>query len=612
MKTTTNNNQTRALMVIDQTAARIEAAHRRHQTTTPAVIPLFAICESALLDTAHRRTRNSLRRMSKSGNPVTMRLQAKEANDRKLDRYGEYWEEADSRRAEHDQRRAEKADLDKIAKRISTPEEQRDIATDEAAALADEAAAALAEAQDIERAAHALTHSDRADLVQTAAIELLLHGQHSRAASAAVNREVRRAANKSGYIQSRTEVMRPATAADLNNHPTHVDKDGKHIFEPLPYITRKGVQDGFLHIEHRAAAKLKDGTERPEGLYMIHRRKTAAEYVSFESIVEEGRDFEDTNNGINIIQTQTDCTEIEALADRAKLSETERKALLYVLDNITAARVLRAADENGETTESLCRRLWREALRRAGVADEAAQPTAEAKIKDKLRAAEGDKIEALNERDKKRLQRLQKKLRAAKAEQEAATRAAEEARAAATMFSQTISRTISRTEDTRTEAERAAAREYAAQGITWKESGEKPQTVTETARQKAARIVQEQTKHPHRMTAADYGALWAIAEHVAHALQTLPNEERRAAVLWTKAAEAEAAAQTAQAIADSYPRRRFITDPADSPEAITARQKAAQLATIAEQARRRAAEQAQTVSECRAMIDQYSRRRFDF
>lgn len=386
-------------------AARRMANHAAHAVETPRVINEYAVIESDLLTTADRLVHHTLMYLSKGGNPVTLDLNsaANRAADRALWRLSDMYEAADERRAEHDESR-ENADLfNRMANRASVPQDEATAARECRDTERAAAAHALAEAQDIERRAAMLTHSDRADLVQEAAAILMLHGRNSKEAAAAVRRAVRAAASGSGYTQSRTEILRPATAEDYAKHTIfHDRRKAVSSLEPLPHYSRKGVQDGYTTIEPRKAGKWKDGSERPAGDYVIHRRQTAPAYISYEQYTENGEKDMRTNDGINAIQNQTDREDIERLISRANLNATERAALLYVLDNVTAANVMRKADEDGESTESLVNRLWREALRRAGVLTANEQDSTRDHITERLSSAE-----------KMRLKRMREKLRAA-------------------------------------------------------------------------------------------------------------------------------------------------------------------------------------------------------
>ena len=389
-------------------------------TTSLDPIAAYGTTISALYDDAARRTSGTLLLLGKSGNPVPLNMLKDIPADMMLFK-GEVWEAADAARAEHATRREYVEQYTRIINRISTTDEEREAAETERDMHRAEAANALAYATDTESRATAHTSSDTADLIQDCALEMVLHSRMSKAPAAVVRADVRKQRSGNAYQQPHTDIIRRATCEDKTQFTTFIDSEGRTIFEPMPYVGRKGSTDGYLCIEWRDATK-----ERDAGFYLIHRRTTAAEYVSFTTLTEDGHEIADNNHGLNFILDQYDRAEIERTCDRANLNETERKAVFYVFDNITARNVLKAADESGEQTESLINRLWREALRRAGVLTAAKQDSTRADILTAL-DPDGRLTDAEKQRKKRMLDKLNKARKAIAAEEAAAAAAAHHA-----------------------------------------------------------------------------------------------------------------------------------------------------------------------------------------
>ena len=702
--------------------ARIEAANARHALHTPAVILLDSMTPTAvdaLINLADVKVSHQLRNLGRNGNPVIMRLQGMRAETLRMYYYHKYVEAADHARTEHKEQSKKRNDHKTKSRRIRSTDSERTAHLHASIKAASMAKAAIDNARTIE--GQEPTSNDRSDLTQTAIEAMLTHGQHARNIGNIIAEAVRNHKAGSAFYRTYTDIVRPATDEDKQRHstytytvtdPTTGAKEHRRVYEAQPYITRRGVQDGYSTIEHRKAATDKHGHKLPEGDYLIRHYQTTPTFISFESCMEGGMDFPATNEGMNAVLTYWDRVRIERLFDTAKLNELERIIARYVADNVTKAAVLAKADRDGETDTALIERLWKEALCRAYV-DEADQAETKAAIEIKLSGKDG-----------MRVKRLKAKLAKARQEMEAAeamppmpdTKPAPMVETISATLTvpvfQPIARTISRTKDTRTEAERRAGREYAEQGVKWLTDYPTPQAISAeeaaqadqahaaymqehkadriridyrrrlrdctrmikverytqdghgltpytirteytqsaeaaasvffeamtadeqtaaamadhdlTAARKAA-IADIRSKYPTlaqwRLMTAEERTQWAQAtdaermtmtlpqiteptptDYIREAAEILPKEIKRLDTLTRRAAEAEAEAAKAQAIADRFPRRRYKTDPADSHEAIAARQAAAEAERRAAEAKRRAEEQRQTVERYRRTV----------
>lgn len=344
-------NKTTTALAIRTHADRINAAHARHIIDTPAVIALYAVTESRAAeaitagDTAAFLTIRA--RHQAAATPIFRTLAAQQTNDRHALAAPAQATTEDEHRTAHDAHRHAAAILQAVADRKDT-----DPATATAAARAAHAhrKAAQAEqdkAEGLRRTREGLTLSDRADLMQAAAVAYWQTGDIGEACRAA-GREVSRIASPDALTATRTK-LHPITAeraaAERAAHPDVITIDpttGEETAAPcrVPFNVR-GNSTGFYTIEYRT---FKHPTEsRPNGWYKVDHYHTAAPYVSYEQFATgEAADTLATNGGINAILCQGDADALAALFARANLTERER-AIVAAAADLTAAKHATAA-----------------------------------------------------------------------------------------------------------------------------------------------------------------------------------------------------------------------------------------------------------------------------
>ena len=372
MKNTTTNTPTNctALIVINQQEARSRAAHARHAVTLPEVLHMYAFTSSAMeggeYTHADRITQRTLSRLaSQDGTPMLYDLAAAMKRDelareysRRIDAAREHISAAEEAEEGAKVYRSTAAAYRRYARRIATPMHEA-VELYAAAAQAMEQADKLTAAAKQHRAAARVldpgesipTMTDRADLVQAAALALWSTGS-AQAAAAAVRAAIRSSAHPDALAGSHTDIYPAATAPawmveavkaagldkqptdSITDHPRKVDAIGQH-----------GKRDGFLTYEYKEASKpRKDGTSsRAAGWCIVHHRYTAQRYISFETFA-TGEDAQPlaNNGGINYIENVGRAEELAAMT--ATLSERQRAFVYNVLDN-TAAKAGQLAVE---------------------------------------------------------------------------------------------------------------------------------------------------------------------------------------------------------------------------------------------------------------------------
>lgn len=620
-------------------AARIEAAHDRRPNHTEAVIIMTRYTASnptaveECTNSGHAAAFVSIRaRHQASGLDFMERLNRAQAADRRRENLPRIAAEAIEAHRQHDQHREQVTIYEAIADRVTTTPEGREEAESLAEYHRKAAAQAQAEAERLERVIATTSHSDRADISQTAAVVMYETGNFALACKAA-GKAIGAVAAANGCTATRTKV-KPITAAEAeaitSAHP-NTDR--------IPFNTREGLTAGFTTIEYRNSKRF------PAGYYMVKHYHTAAPCVSYETFTsDEDAPALATNGGINAILDAQAAEDIAALFDRAKLSERERLICRYMMDNTAATagtkavaehqaktaervqaaqtpaqakRIQREADKQTEDIRSKAQR--QNAMSRAGIYSDTNQRKTLERIRaklDKAKSAPADQTPAeAAEREARGMAQLQANRH--RESQRTSTKAAP-------MFSQTISRTISRTEDTRTEAEREAAREYAAQGITWREDYPQPQTVTEAeSRAAEQRAEQERRQHQqshraeamrteYRRACRDYNpsnhnrsAFPALDAQAAYYVffEAMTPADQLLTIAATKAAEAaEAAQKAAEAVAKAEDKHKATELATKAAELAKAAQKAKNpsqreslrmYAEITEREAQRAAEAAQ-------------------
>ena len=280
-KTTTTTTTIRALLpaITTTRAARIAAAHARHPIpTTAAIVPLYdhydpqrdarEIISAAAWDTytctaARYRT---------SGQDIMRRLRAAIPHD--LRRMSIADKAAAERAARKTGAAARKAALTaaRIAASITTDSAERDEAAALVTALHNIADDELGEAGDIARYIDHSTHTDTADIIQTAALQRLedLHStgaQDKRSSMRAAGQHINSIAAAQGCTATRTKVE-PITAAQLDalraKWPMYcaIDPDNPIKIDRLPVATL-GHSTAYISVEYRNSDRF------PAGYYKI-------------------------------------------------------------------------------------------------------------------------------------------------------------------------------------------------------------------------------------------------------------------------------------------------------------------------------------------------------
>ena len=516
----TNNHEPRALMVIDRTAARIEAARRRHPNQTAPVIILRQWTDSdpqqeqhaeEAMNAAQRSATKTLQFLAVENNtPLLWELLSSAAADHRASNFTAITEQADETRSRRKAARNMADKLQKTADKVSTPAATKKAAAYAAAAYRREADTALDEERNLDHAANGLAYTDRADLVQEAALVYWLTGNINQS-SKAVRQSIRSLAHPDAKTEARTDLWKledapktyraAAEAANLINDPHTTDENDEQQPRKIDAVTIRGQRDGYLTYEHREEAE-----GRASGWYLIHHRLTVPAYISYETFATgEGAKAIARNDGINAIMNQTDAEIIDAWISRAKLNGKEREILRYVADQTaaeagreavekhheeTAARVAAAPNRKAaqqiqrradEQTEKVRREAMRHnAMMRAGIYVDRTQRDIWKRIKDKMEAAQTAPVELTEAEQEERSNRRMITMQSNR-HRESQTASA----AAVDMFAQTITRTLYRAPDTRSEEERRAAREYAEQQVNWREDYPQPQPVDKAAEEAA-------------------------------------------------------------------------------------------------------------------------------
>lgn len=429
MKNQTTTNPAPACTISDRRrrALAIHAAQERGQftvartTADPAVIILPPYMPSnteaapEVIRAAYVAAFLAIRaRHQSSGLDFLRVLNLQQAADRQRENLPTIAAEALTARAAHAEHRAAYDLYNAIANRTTAPIDQRE----HAAQLAEEHRRAATQCRAtydrLERVISTTSHSDRADIVQAAAVAMWHTGNFAEACKAA-GKAIGAIAAANGCTATRTKVkaitkeQADAIRKDYTTSATKVyNEDGELIREDenteterIPFKTREGLTAGYKTIEYRNSKHF------PKGWYEVKHYHTAAPCISYEVFAtDEDSPALATNGGINAITTQQAAEDIAALIDRAKLNERERAVIAYMLDNTAAAAGARAVAAHMEETATRYRAAIEEGERAAAAAIE-----------------EGDAAKATKER--------RKAAQAAKRIQREADKRAEEVRAAA-------------------------------------------------------------------------------------------------------------------------------------------------------------------------------------
>lgn len=271
---------------------------------------------------------------------------------------------AADRRAEYETARDTAAALDQIAARISTDPDTAEAAAEAAAAERDRRDAAREDAEAIDRADAAATTSERATLVQAAAvrlIEMMRNGDDltyvipelCKAASAALaqlanpdaltrNTTAIRWMTRAEWDEIRARYAYDLTAQPAQHIPAASTKTGAACYRTIEPRDRKAER---AHLAKHDPAELDRRAVTADGkaICMVYHYRTAAPYVTFSSFAAPDSAPElSTNGGINAITDQGDRDSLTALFDRANLTERERILCLYAASQ-TADRRAAAA-----------------------------------------------------------------------------------------------------------------------------------------------------------------------------------------------------------------------------------------------------------------------------
>ena len=278
---TTTTTITRALLpaITTTRAARIAAAHARHLIpTTAAIVPLYdhydpqRDAREIISNAARDAYTCTSARYRTSGQDIMRRLRNNISHD--LRRMGI----ADKAAAEDEARKTAAAARDestraaRIADSVNATDAERTAAAAKAAAMRNAAEDARGEADDIHRSTSSSTHTDTADIIQTAALQRLedLHrtgAQNKRNAMRAAGQHITSIAAAQGCTATRTKVE-PITAAQLDAMRAKwpmlctIDPDNPIKIDRLPVATL-GHSTAYISVEYRNSDRF------PAGYYKI-------------------------------------------------------------------------------------------------------------------------------------------------------------------------------------------------------------------------------------------------------------------------------------------------------------------------------------------------------
>lgn len=589
------------------------------------------------MNTAHAAAYIAIRaRHQASGLDLMRRLNQTQHADRIREDLPRIAAEAMEARKAHDMHREAADTLQAIADRVSTPTAQAEAAAIAAAEHRTAAARELDHAERLERVISTTSHSDRADISQAAALAYLAftaeHSADEYETAEDYSREAFAAACKAaGKAIGAVAAAHGCTATRTKVEPISAEEaaaimDAYPNAERIPFNVREGMTAGYITIEHR------DSKRFPAGWYKVKHYHTAAPYISYEvfasgeaseamtdsdndtpaAIIDTMPQYQ-TNGGINAITDAGDAERINALFDRAKLSERERIVCRYMTDNTAAAAGIKAVEQHqAQTAERVkaaetpaqAKRIQREAdkqteeirskaqrenaMRRAGIYSAEAQRQFLHRIRTKLEKAKSAPTErpTAAELDRRMWERLQANRDRYSRDRATAVHVAD------------IVPTVTAYTD-----RNAKPTEYADYTPVFVErinrAALRP-VVDATAIVKAATIT------PDRPTASDYDHMWRMLDHINDTAAAMPREERYAAILAKRMQEAQEAAQKAQEAADSYSATNH-SDPARK-----ARIAAVKAQEAAQNARRKYTEQTNHIDYMRRFITANMHSRRDF
>lgn len=363
MKTITT---TPALESRDQKQARrIDAAHARHTAPTYAAMTAQAGEHPAIYPELHDMTAANVYHLPELCTLLVLRARHREtglqlfndlaaaaaADARIMHDLTSRARRASDRRAEYETARDTAAMLDSIAARISTDPDIAAAAAEQAQAERSRRDAAREDADAMDKADATATTSERAAMVQAAATrfaEMMQQGDDMtavipelcKAASAALaqlsnpdamtrNSTVTRWLTRAEWNEYRDRYAIDLTAQPPQHIPAAMTKAGTACYKTIETRDRKAERARIAKHDPATLAR-KAVTDDGQAICIIYHYRTVAPYVTFNQFAAPENAPELSNNGgINAIFNQSDRDSINALFDRANLTERERLLCLY-------------------------------------------------------------------------------------------------------------------------------------------------------------------------------------------------------------------------------------------------------------------------------------------
>lgn len=363
MKTTTTTTALESRT--QKQARRIDAAHARHTAPTYAPMTAQAGEHPAIYPALHDMTAQQLYHLPELCTALVLRARHREtglqlfsdlaaavaADARIMHDLTSRAQRASDRRAEYETARDTAAMLDSIAARISTDPDTAAAAAEQARDERSRRDAAREDADAMDKADATATTSERAAMVQAAATrfaEMMQQGDDMtavipelcKAASAALaqlsnpdamtrNSTVTRWLTRAEWNEYCDRYAIDLTAQPPQHIPAAMTKAGTACYKTIETRDRK-AERAHLAKHDPAALARKAITNDGQAICIIYHYRTVAPYVTFNQFAAPENAPELSNNGgINAIFNQSDRDSINALFDRANLTERERLLCLY-------------------------------------------------------------------------------------------------------------------------------------------------------------------------------------------------------------------------------------------------------------------------------------------
>lgn len=346
-------------------ARRIDAAHARHTAPTYAAMTAQAGEHPAIYPELHDMTAANVYHLPELCTLLVLRARHREtglqlfndlaaaaaADARIMHDLTSRAKRASDRRAEYETARDTAAMLDSIAARISTDPDIAAAAAEQAQAERSRRDAAREDADAMDKADATATTSERAAMVQAAATrfaEMMQQGDDMtavipelcKAASAALaqlsnpdamtrNSTVTRWLTRAEWNEYRDRYAIDLTAQPPQHIPAAMTKAGTACYKTIETRDRKAERARIAKHDPATLAR-KAVTDDGQAICIIYHYRTVAPYVTFNQFAAPENAPELSNNGgINAIFNQSDRDSIDALFDRANLTERERLLCLY-------------------------------------------------------------------------------------------------------------------------------------------------------------------------------------------------------------------------------------------------------------------------------------------